>query len=67
MYGTLHLGSIKSVTTAAMVFASAIAPVIMGWMIDAGVSMDVMALMGVAYVVVATALAGLGYRLKRRN
>ncbi|MEP6391051.1 MAG: MFS transporter [Halioglobus sp.] len=64
MYGTLHLGSIKSVTTAAMVFASAIAPVIMGWMIDSGVSMDVMALMGVAYVVLATMLAWLGYRLK---
>ena len=67
MYGTLHLGSIKSVTTAAMVFASAIAPVIMGWMIDDGVSMDMMALMGVAYVVVATGLAWLGYRLKRNE
>ena len=29
-YGTLHMGAIKSVTTAAMVFSSAIAPVLMG-------------------------------------
>jgi MFS family permease len=56
-YGTLHLGSIKSVTTAAMVFASAIAPVLMGWLIDKGVSMEAMALGSVAYVMLAFILA----------
>ena len=54
MYGSLHLGSIKSLATAAMVFSSAIAPVFMGWMIDAGVSMDTMALASVAYVLLAS-------------
>ena len=34
MYGTLHLGSIKSLTTAAMVLATAVTPVAMGWLID---------------------------------
>jgi len=62
MYGTLHLGSIKSVTTAAMVFASAVAPVLMGWLIDRGVSMEAMALAGALYVVIACALAWLALR-----
>tara|TARA_R110001592_G_scaffold363396_2_gene687651 strand:- start:67593 stop:68843 length:1251 start_codon:yes stop_codon:yes gene_type:complete len=57
MYGSLHLGSIKSLATAAMVFSSAIAPVLMGWMIDAGVSMDTMALVSVAYVLLASVCA----------
>ncbi len=56
-YGTLHLGSIKSVTTAAMVFASAIAPVLMGALIDAGVSMEAQALGAVGYVIIASCLA----------
>jgi MFS family permease len=67
MYGTLHLGSIKSVTTAAMVFSSAITPVIMGWMIDAGISMDIMALMGVGYVAAATAMALFATAKMRRS
>ncbi|MEP5764246.1 MAG: MFS transporter [Halieaceae bacterium] len=66
MYGTLHLGSIKSVTTAAMVFASAIAPVLMGWLIDDGVSMEAMALGSVVYLVIAAGLAGLAYGIKSR-
>ena len=56
-YGTLHLGAIKSVTTAAMVFSSAIAPVLMGWLIDAGVSIEAQALGGTAYTLLAAALA----------
>lgn len=66
MYGTLHLGSIKSVTTAAMVFASAIAPVLMGWLIDAGVSMETMAIGGACYIVFASVLAGIAVRRKLR-
>ena len=62
MYGTLHLGSIKSVTTSAMVFASAIAPVAMGGLIDDGVSMEAMALGGAAYIVLASGSAVAGVR-----
>ena len=64
MYGTVHLGSIKSVTTAAMVFASAIAPVLMGLLIDRGVSMDTMAYGSVAYVLIASAMAWRARSLK---
>lgn len=64
MYGTLHLGSIKSVTTAAMVFASAIAPVLMGLLIDVGVSMESMAIASACYIVFASLLAGIAVRRK---
>jgi MFS family permease len=62
MYGTLHLGSIKSLTTSTMVFATAIAPVAMGWLIDAEISMESMALASVVYIVLASAAAMLGVR-----
>ncbi|MEM0953747.1 MAG: MFS transporter [Pseudomonadota bacterium] len=62
-YGTLHLGAIKSVTTAIMVFASAIAPVLMGWWIDAGISIEAQALAGVVYTLLASALAWRATRL----
>lgn len=64
MYGTLHLGSIKSLTTSAMVFATAIAPVAMGWLIDEGVSMEAMALGGAAYTLIASGCALMGVRLR---
>lgn len=57
MYGTLHLGAIKSVTTAAMVFASSIAPALMGWLIDGGVALETQALVGAGYIVAAALLA----------
>ncbi|TGD74649.1 MFS transporter [Mangrovimicrobium sediminis] len=57
LYGTLHLGSIKSLTSAAMVFGTAIAPILMGAMIDRGVSMDAMAVGGLGYTLLASALA----------
>ena len=67
MYGSLHLGSIKSLATAAMVFSSAIAPVLMGWMIDAGVRMETMALACVAYVMLASASAWWASKAKLRG
>ncbi len=64
-YGTLHLGSIKSLTTALMVFSSALSPVVMGWGIDAGVTMDTMAVWSAVYVVLASVLAGMAVRRVR--
>lgn len=37
IYGTRHVGAIRSVAFALMVFASAAGPGLMGWLIDAGV------------------------------
>ena len=66
-YGTLHLGAIKSVTTAAMVFSSAIAPVLMGGLIDRGVSMNVQAVGAAAYVALAATLAWIARRRALRE
>ena len=38
LYGTKHLGSIRSVITALLVLSSALGPGITGWLIDAGVA-----------------------------
>ena len=37
IYGTVHLGSVRSIIVAMMVFASALGPGITGWLIDRGV------------------------------
>jgi MFS family permease len=66
-YGTLHLGSIKSLTTALMVFSSALSPVVMGWAIDAGITIDTMAVWSAGYVVLASILAGAGVRRIKRE
>lgn len=55
-YGVSHLGAIRALVAAIQVFGTAIAPVGMGWMLDAGVTMEAIALMGVLYIAVATAL-----------
>ena len=56
MYGVRHIGAIKSLVSATMVFASALGPPFMGVLIDARVGMDVICLIFAAYVVVGTGL-----------
>ncbi|MBX2879088.1 MAG: MFS transporter [Granulosicoccus sp.] len=48
-YGTRHLGSIRSVVTAAMVFASALGPGLTGWLIDFGVGFELQLVLMGAY------------------
>ncbi len=67
MYGTLHLGSIKSFTAATMVFATAVAPLAMGWLIDLGVSLASMAFIAAAYTVLASLLARSAARRWQRS
>ena len=64
-YGTLHLGAIKSVTTAIMVCATAVTPVAMGWALDAGVLLSDMALAAAAYVALASAAAAMACQRDR--
>jgi len=40
LYGTRHIGAIRALAMAQMVFATALAPGLMGWMIDAGVHLE---------------------------
>ena len=43
LYGVRHLGAIRSVVMAIMVLVSAIAPAILGWLFDAGVTVETLA------------------------
>jgi len=53
-FGTAHIGAIKSVSTAVMVFGSAIGPGLSGWLIDAGIGFETQLLIYAATFVLAS-------------
>ena len=53
LYGTAHLGAIRSVTTAAVVLATAVAPGLVGVLLDAGVAFETQSLVMAIYCFVA--------------
>jgi MFS family permease len=67
MYGNRHLGSIKSLGTSAMIFCTALSPVIIGWSIDKGISMDTLAMAGAIYIFLTSALAWYACELKMNS
>ena len=56
LYGPSHLGAIKSLTNAVMVFASALGPALVGSLLQWGVSFAAVMFMLAVFCVVATAL-----------
>lgn len=56
IYGVRHLGAIRALVSAFSVVSSALSPALMGWALDAGVSIEAIALACAAYVVCAIAL-----------
>ncbi|MEQ9146044.1 MAG: MFS transporter [Parvibaculaceae bacterium] len=58
LYGTKHLGAIRSLSVSLMVFATALAPVTFGWLIDAGVSAAGIAYISLGYSLLAVAMVG---------
>ncbi len=62
VYGVRNLGAIRAMVTAIMVFSTAGSPVTMGWLIDAGVSMETIAWWCCAYAVAGTVLAWVACR-----
>ena len=64
-YGTRHLGAIRSVATALMVFATALGPAGTGWLIDAGVDYDVQLRGMAAFTVVVSGVFLLAIRRAR--
>jgi MFS family permease len=57
MYGNKHLGSIKSLATSTMVFCTALSPIVLGWYIDQGTSIETLAMVSAVFVFLTSALA----------
>ncbi|MCP3688274.1 MAG: MFS transporter [Gammaproteobacteria bacterium] len=64
MYGSKHLGSIKSLATAVMVFCTGISPVLFGWLIDIGMQIEILALASAMFMLSTSVLAYYAYRLR---
>ena len=56
LYGVAHLGAIRALTVSLMVLSTALAPGLMGWLIDGGVSLDAQYRVLAAYVLLGAAL-----------
>ena len=56
VYGVRHLGAIRAMTTSLMVFSTALSPVAMGWLLEAGVGMEAISLACFLGVLLASAL-----------
>lgn len=61
-YGTAHLGAIRSLFLSLMVVSTAVAPALMGWLLDTGTGIEAILLMFIAYIGAATALVPLAVR-----
>lgn len=57
LYGSARLAEVRSVMASASVIASGLAPIVMGFLIDAGVSLERQALACLLYTVLASGLA----------
>jgi len=63
LYGTRHIGAIRSMHTSLMVFSTALSPVLLGVLLDTGVGMPVLALaMGVYALLLGPLLGGAARR-----
>ena len=65
LYGTKHLGAIRAIDTSLMVFASALAPVTMGWLIDVGVELETQFIWMAGYIFVVSAMLFLLFKSER--
>jgi MFS family permease len=56
VYGTLHLGAVRSIIMAAMVIASALGPGATGWLIDLGIGFEIQLIAMGVYCLIAAVL-----------
>ncbi len=61
-FGTRHLGSIKAMASAVMVFGSAVGPVLTGQLIDFGIGFETQMILITGYFVLAAALVAYAMR-----
>ena len=65
VYGTRYMGEIKALFMPVGVFASALSPMLMGWMIDAGLGLDALLGMNIALAFGAQIMATLVLHFRR--
>ena len=65
LYGVAHIGAIKSLSASAMVLSSAIGPVLMGWLVDLGISLSTVCLYFAVYTSVAAVLVTLALQTRK--
>lgn len=61
-YGLKHIGTIRSLHHAIMVLSTALSPAAMGWLMDAGISLETIALLCVVWVLAGSGLMALASR-----
>ncbi len=59
MYGVLHLGSIRALSSSLMIVSTALAPFVLGWLMDRGVRLETLAWGSFAYVLLGLILIAL--------
>lgn len=57
LYGTQNLGAIRSLITSTTIFAAALAPAVMGWLLDFGWTMRLIAAASLGYILIAMVIA----------
>ena len=65
LYGVLHLGSIRALSSSLMVVSTALAPFVLGWLLDRGVGMEAQAWGCLVYMLLG--MAGIAAALRRRG
>lgn len=65
IYGVTHLGAIRALTAAAMVLSTALSPPVLGWLIDAGISIDAILVGCAAWTLAAAAPTFVAHRRLR--
>jgi MFS family permease len=67
LYGTRHLGAIRALLSAIFVGATAVSPVLMGTLIDAGVTMETIAWLSIGWIAVSVGLVAAGLRPREKR
>ncbi len=67
VYGTRHIGAIRSFAATVSVFGSALAPPLLGLGLDADVSLGIMGAIAALYVVIASAMMAYACRQENRR
>lgn len=65
LYGTRHIGAIKSLSASIMVFFTALSPVAIGVLLDIGITIDSIAFYSFVYVIVTSMVAYYAYWLHK--